>query len=102
MNHIFSLTANPKKINLQPENEIEEIMQNINTLLQTPKGSVPLYRDFGLNTTLGDEPLLVAKARVSSEVFHVIEKYEPRVKVMEIDFAMGEGVLIPKVKVRLK
>lgn len=101
MNHIFNLTANPKNLNLHPENKIEEVMQNINTLLTTPKGSVPLYRDFGLDLTLGDEPLLVAKARVSSEVFRLIQKYEPRAQVVEIDFDMAESVLVPKVKVRL-
>lgn len=101
MNHIFNLTASPNKLNLSPENEIEEIIQNINTLLSTPKGSVPLYRDFGLDLSLVDEPLLVAKARISSEIFQLISKYEPRAQVVEVDFNMGESVLIPKVKVKI-
>ena len=38
-----------KEINLQPENEIEEIIQNVSTILTTRKGSVPLDRGFGIN-----------------------------------------------------
>lgn len=102
MKEAFEIVADARKINLYPKTELEEIIQNIHTLLTTPIGSVPLYRAFGIDTTLVDSPLMVAKARLSSEIFRLIERYEPRVTVTEIAFDMKENMLIPKVKVRLK
>ncbi|MFI3254529.1 MAG: GPW/gp25 family protein [Eubacteriales bacterium] len=97
------VTANTvTTINLAPETEIEEILQNIATLLATPKYSVPLDRGFGLTQTFLDKPHSVAKTLIISDILDAIEKYEPRVTVIEITFETSEddsGVLIPIVEV---
>ncbi len=105
MKKIHNIVMNPQQINLNPTNELEEIMQNINTLLCTLKYSVPLYRDFGLEATFLDRPTLISQAKLSSEIYKNIQKYEPRVKVEGISYLQGgEGgeKLIPKVQVTLK
>lgn len=78
-----------------------EIVQNVRTILSTPKFSVPLDREFGLDATLLDKPLPVAKAQITAAIIAAINKYEPRVKVSKVFFesAAIEGVLQPKVQV---
>ena len=109
------LTIRPKmqqqgRIELAPESMEEEIMQNINTIFLTPKFSVPLFRRFGQEAAYLDKPLLAAQAAIRSELFAVIPKYEPRVRVEAISFENPENyddeaqklsTLIPEVQVRI-
>jgi phage baseplate assembly protein W len=79
---------------------IEEIVQNCQIILSTPKGSVPLDRDFGTSWTLIDQPTPKAMAQLRVEILGALEKYEPRVKVKEISFdGDTNGRLIPRVKI---
>lgn len=89
-------------IDFAPENEILEILQNVKTILSTVKFSVPLDRDFGIDASLLDKPILEAKAKISSEIIMALKKYEPRVKVEEITFSGDmDGKLQPKVQVSI-
>lgn len=104
MTNLFEIQADEKNINLYPATKLEEIMQNINTLLLTPKYSVPLDRSFGLDMSFIDRPPLQARAAISADVFQAIQKYEPRVKVEKVSFTVGGAngeKLIPKVQVSL-
>jgi hypothetical protein len=47
LSYIVSQTQR-REINLLPQTLVEEVLQNLHTLLGTPKFSVPLDRDFGL------------------------------------------------------
>lgn len=88
-------------------NEIETInavLQNIAVILSTPKGSVPLYRDFGLDWKHLDKPINVVKVLMVSEVREAIERWEPRAKVLEVSFSADPahpGTLIPTVEVEI-
>lgn len=89
-------------IDFAPENELLEVLQNVRTILSTVKFSVPLDRDFGIDASLLDKPILEAKAKISSEIILAIKKYEPRVKVEEITFSGDmDGKLQPKVQVSI-
>lgn len=89
-------------IDFAPENELLEVLQNVRTILSTIKFSVPLDRDFGIDASLLDKPILEAKAKISSEIILAIKKYEPRVKVEEITFSGDmDGKLQPKVQVSI-
>lgn len=80
------------------EAQRREIIRNVQTLLATPKGTCPLYRDFGLNTTYLDHPLTIAQNLMAVEVIEAIEKWEPRVQVKEVTFEPDqEGKLKTKV-----
>jgi len=91
------------KIKLAPQSREEEILQNIENLLTTPKFSVPLDRDFGLSQRFVDKPLPVAEMVFRSEILDAIEKYEPRVRVEGVTFENGDvpGKLIPRVEVTI-
>ena len=100
---IIDTTATLDGVEFAPET-LAEILQNVKTILTTPKGSVPLDRDFGLDTTLLDAPIPVAQARYTGEIVEAVEKDEPRVKVEQVSFdGDGEdGKLNVKVRVSIK
>ena len=85
----------------QPETELEEIIQNVRTILTTRRGSVPLDRSFGIDTALIDLPVTVIKGRLTTEIIEAVERFEPRVEVKEVKFAgdAADGAVYPVVKV---
>lgn len=91
-----------KKISFAPVSELEEIYQNIRTILTTIRGSVPLDRDFGVDGDLIDQPTPVARAKLSGEIVGSLKKYEPRVKVIRVSFNEGmDGKVSPAVTVMI-
>ena len=71
--------------------ERDEITRNVRTILRTPKGSCPLYRDFGVeHPEIVDLPADVAKNYMAVAVTEAVERFEPRVRVLEVRFPAGE------------
>ena len=100
----IDVTAELSEIELFPDNTYVEIIQNVKTILATAMGTVPLDRDFGIDTSLIDLPMSVIKPLLIKEVKEKIEKYEPRVKFVSISWD-GDGMngsIIPSVKVAIK
>lgn len=65
-------------IRIKETDEVKEILRNVAVILATPKGSVPLYRDFGLDMRFLDKPMNVAKNAAVIPVREAIEGWEPR------------------------
>lgn len=65
-------------IRLKEDDEIREILRNVAVILATPKGSVPMYRGFGLDMSFLDKPVNIAKNMAVIPVREAIEKWEPR------------------------
>ena len=80
----YTLTYEPKNINFRPATVLEEIYQNINTILSTYKFTVPLFREFGFTAEFIDRPLTVLLPVYVREVVETIEKYEQRVLIEEV------------------
>ncbi|MCI9364912.1 hypothetical protein D7Y09_15770 [bacterium 1XD42-1] len=82
---------------------VESVLQNIAVILSTPKGSVPMYRDFGISVDILDRPIPVAKAMMTADIKEAIEQWEPRVTFISVDFMEDElnGRLIPMVEVEI-
>lgn len=83
------------------------LAQEIRTVLTTRKGSVPLDRDFGLDWSFVDAPLPEVQPRYVGEVARQVEKYVPRVQVLEVSFKStvpnaAEGKLYPVVRVAIR
>ena len=92
------------KISLNERDTLKSVLQNVAIILRTIKGSCPMYRDFGVNATVIDRPIPAAKALLYSQVREAVEKYEPRARVVQVDFDQtGEmnGTLIPIVEVEI-
>ena len=69
----------------------KEIVRNVHTILLTPVGTCPLYRDFGLDVSYLDFPPNVAKGLFTVAAIEAVEKWEPRVRVSRVDF-QADGV----------
>lgn len=87
------------------ENETAaSVLQNIALILKTPKGSVPMYREFGLSQTFLDKPMPVAKVMMISALKEAIERWEPRAEFVGATFsanASNPGELDPTVEVKI-
>jgi len=84
---------------------LEEIYQNVRTILATPKGSVPLDRDFGVDQTFLDQPTRAAMTMALPSIVEAVEKYEPRVKVTDVAWIESDamdGRMIPQVRIRIR
>lgn len=79
---------------------ISEISETINTIITTPKGTVPLDRNFGIDISILDKPINLAQGLLTVEIIKQVQLYESRVSVKEVTFTPDENNnLIPKVRV---
>ena len=100
----FEVTPTEVSVNFLPSSELEEILQNVRTIIGTRKGTVPLDRDCGLDWSFVDKPINVAQALVSAEVAKQVRKYEPRARIISISLVEDltgalDGKMIPKVTI---
>jgi len=100
---VSTLTAS-KEIKFAPLTEIEEIIQNVRTIITTPIYSVPLDRLFGTKQEMLDLPMPVAQARLSAEIVQAVQRFEPRVIVTEVSYSSEgiDGRLHPIVRFKIK
>lgn len=93
-----------KNIRLNETDTLRSVLQNIAIILATPKGSVPLYREFGLSATFLDKPTPKAKMMMRAEVREAIERWEPRAQFVSMTFeerVTQPGTLWPTVEVEI-
>lgn len=101
MTIVSIIAANTNEITFAPRSIEEEVIQNIRTILTTRRGSVPLDRDFGLDTSIIDQPVNRIRALLTTDIIETVERYEPRAEVTAVDFSgeSTEGAVVPLVKV---
>ena len=103
---MYRVTLDINEVNMMPSTELEEILQNVKTILATVKGTVPLDREFGVDHKILDLPISVVKAKLSAAIVTAINKQEPRVRVKKIIYDNSEvetmdGTLKPCVDVEI-
>ncbi|WP_310830376.1 lysozyme [Paenibacillus pedocola] len=106
MIYILDMTQ-PSIINFAPATIVEEVAQNIRTILTTTLGSTPLARSIGLDFGNIDAPYPFIKTRMISEIMSAVAEQEPRAQITEITFKEGlpealAGRLLAVVKYSLK
>lgn len=101
----YKITADTAEaLELGAAEEVKSVMQAIKIILTTPKGTVPLYRDFGVDMSFLDLPGPGAEQMARAEIREAIEQWEPRATVKSITFSRSEaaaGRLIPTVEVEI-
>ena len=103
MNEYEIIFNGHKEINFAPSNEHEEILQNVITIISTPKYSVPMFREFGIDGAMLDQPIVKSRAMFSSEVIQAVRKYEPRAEITHIETEVNtDGKLHARIKIRVK
>ncbi|MCL1826549.1 MAG: hypothetical protein FWG20_00745 [Candidatus Cloacimonetes bacterium] len=94
-----SLVGTPREFDIigTPLKEVEigavgirSIYQNVKTIMTTWRGSVFLDRQFGVDARIIDRPINFAIPELIVNLTEIIEKYEPRVEVVEITFTEAE------------
>ena len=96
--------ADTRVIHLAETERTAAALQNIAMILATRKGTVPLYRSFGLSQAFLDRPLPAAKVMMVAEIREAIETWEPRAEFVGVTFSEDParpGVLIPTVEVEI-
>ena len=97
---MYEVTTDYKPLNMLARG-VEEILQNIAIILSSPKGSVTLDRNFGIDMSALDLPLEMAENICTAQIIEAIQDYEPRVKVTKVTYEKDHltGSLKPKVMV---
>lgn len=91
-------------LNLNEADKTASVLQNISIILATKSGTVPMYREFGLQRNFQDKPLPVAKSLIYAEVKEAIERFEPRAEVIGVNIefdAEAPGKIVPIVEVNI-
>lgn len=104
MNETLLISAQSQALELGAADTVKSVTQAIRIILTTPKGTVPMYRDFGVDMSFLDYPGPAAEQRARVEIKEAIEQWEPRVTVKDITFRRDElrsGKLIPVVEVEI-
>lgn len=76
-----------------------EIIEKCMFLLSLIKGAIPMNRDIGLDSDIMSNPPYIAQQKYTISAIELIDEYEPRAYVEEVQFeTSGEaGNIIPKV-----
>lgn len=94
------------EIDFAPSSVEAEIMQNVRTIVATIKYSVPLDRDFGIDGTIIDTPVIGDSGALrQAAIFEAISMYEPRVSVQSIAFKPADtdpSVITTQIVVAIK
>ncbi len=100
----YLLAANQKPaIDLAPKTTVEEVLQNVRTIISTIKYEIPLDRGFGIDGDVIDMPMQQAQAKLTQEIFRAVRQYEPRAIIEFISFSGNEsGRLTPKLEVSIR
>ncbi len=76
------------------DDKVKSVLQNIALILSTRKGSVPMYRDFGVDMSFVDKPIPAAEVLMRAAVAEAIEEFEPRAKLLNVDFDGNQNVIL--------
>lgn len=76
-----------------------DILEKCEFLLTLTKGAIPMNRDIGIDPGIISQPAYIAQQMYTMGAIELIEKYETRAAVEEIQFEMsgGAGNMVPKV-----
>lgn len=97
----YEVTQNTKPLNLYATG-VEEILQNVYMILNTPKGSVPLNRSFGLDLSPLDMPIEIAKNLMTSNILEALQDFEPRATLIKVEYIQNHEIGKLEMKVRVK
>lgn len=87
---------------------IEELYQNVGNILGTMQGEVMLFREFGIDANIIDQPMTAAQRLLMADVVQKVHKFEPRVRVTKVQLintgtaATAAGTMVPRVCIKIK
>jgi len=94
----FVVSTQEGEISFGNQSVVQEVIQNVRMIITTPKGTVPLDREFGIDNGSIDRPLAIAQARMSSDIVAQVKRYEPRARVTKIVYSDSSAAIDGKLK----
>lgn len=82
----YELYLDASDLQIIPQSEVQEVLQNCQTILLTEKYSVPLDRPFGVDGRIVDAPINQT-SRITAAAAQAIRTFEPRAKLRKINFS---------------
>lgn len=104
MNAMLYKITNSSEIpySLCENDRINSILQNIALILRTKRGTVPMYRDFGMPMAFIGMPLPAAEATAAQEIADALETFEPRAMLNDISLSGSpDGAMTIEVEVEI-
>ena len=89
----------PLAVSFCENDTVKSVLQNIAILLGTKKGTIPQYREFGLDMEYIDKPPEVARTIMAAEIREAIEEFEPRAKIVNLEISAELGKMIVRLEV---
>lgn len=86
------------------ESTVQEVNRNLRVLYGTLAGEQALDRDFGISIASIDSPSPETEAEITAEYVRKTQRYEPRARVVRVDWTEGEhknGYLVPRLEVEI-
>lgn len=76
-----------------------DVLEKCMFLLTLIKGTIPMNRDIGMDPDIISQPAYIAQQKYTISAIELIDEYESRVQVEEVQFVQsgGAGNMIPKV-----
>ncbi|WP_039658453.1 hypothetical protein [Clostridium tyrobutyricum] len=96
----YTIYSNKVELNWNAKGN-ERILQNITNLLNTYTNEVAYNRKMGRNSDNIDRPAPVMIGAVIEETYDLIQEYEPRVNILDVEY-MGMEDDIPVLRVVLQ
>lgn len=93
-----------KTIRLNEQDTVSSVLHNVALILATPKGTIPMYRDFGLDREFLDMPIPEAEVRMIAPIREAVQEWEPRATVKDVFFTRredGSGRLLAHVEIEI-
>ena len=104
MTYQISPTVNLNEVVLGEDDNVRAVLQNVQSIIKTRQGSIPMYREFGLPMRFLDKPMPIAQQICLVEVREAIDAFEPRAELVNVSFDDSNaqhGVMIPVVEVNI-
>ena len=79
-----------QEIDLAPENEYQEVLQNVAVILDLIQKSCPMFRDGGLTGEIIGRPLPVVENTLIADIYNQIEELEPRAVIAAVTFEQDQ------------
>lgn len=83
-------------------NSIEGIFQQCKLLLSTTRGTVPLERDFGIDSKAVDKPSNILTAGLKVDIQQQLKKFIPRATLLEVKTTSKNGAVEIHVTIGVK
>lgn len=96
----MSIVSSNSNVNLNASGD-DLILQNGANILRTLQGECGLLREMGINGDFIDKPIHKIEAKLYKNIVEQFAKYEPRLKIKEIEFIKEIDVLRPVLEVEI-